>query len=273
MEYQLCDYQQAAEYIRQKIELQPKVAIVLGSGLGKLADTVEDAVRIPYQEIPFFSRSTVASHKGELIVGKLAEKAVLMMSGRLHYYEGYSMQQITFPIRVFHLLGIDKLIVTNASGGINTDFSSGDLMLIEDHIKFFSDSPVRGENISAFGQRFFDLSKGYSPELGSIAKQAAQKLGIPLKSGVYAYMAGPQFETPAEIRMLRVLGADAVGMSTVPEVIVANQCGIRVLGISCISNMAAGILNQPISDDEVVEVANRVSKGFVSLLTNIVKLV
>lgn len=271
MEYQPSEYQQAAEYIRSRIDTVPQIAVILGSGLGKLAETVKDAVRIPYGEIPHFSRSTVDSHKGELTVGRLAGKTVLIMSGRFHYYEGYSMAQITFPIRVFYLLGIKSLIVTNAAGGINTDFAPGDLMLIEDHIKFFSDSPVRGENIPIFGQRFFDLSDGYSRDLRRVAEEAAAECGLSLRKGVYAYMSGPQFETPAEIRMLRVLGADAVGMSTVPEVIVANQCGIKVLGISCISNMAAGILDQPVSDDEVVETANRVSKEFVSLVAETVK--
>lgn len=271
MGYQQQDYQKAADFIRERTGLTPQIAIILGSGLGKLADLAEDAVRIPYEDIPLFSRSTVDSHKGELIVGKLVGKTALIMAGRFHYYEGYSMEQITFPIRVFSLLGIQNLIVTNAAGGINTGFAPGDFMLIEDHIKFFSESPARGENIPAFGQRFFDLSEAYSAELRGIAEQAAEACGIALRHGVYAYMPGPQFETPAEIRMLRTLGADAVGMSTVPEVITANQCGIRVLGISCISNMAAGILQQPITDDEVVEVANRVSKAFVELIVNIVK--
>ncbi len=271
MGYDFSAYQQSAESIRQRISVTPETAIILGSGLGALADSVTEATRIPYEEIPFFPRSTVESHKGELIVGKLSDKPILVMSGRFHFYEGYSMEQITFPIRVLHLLGIKQLIVTNAAGGIRSDFRPGDLMLITDQIKFFTDSPVRGEQPHQFGQRFFDLSEAYSERLQTVAQEVAASLGISLQEGVYAYMSGPQFETPAEIRMLRILGADAVGMSTVPEVIVANQCGIEVLGISCISNMAAGISKQPISDDEVVEVANRVSARFIDLIANTVK--
>lgn len=267
--YQMSDYQKAADYIRENISGDPKTAIILGSGLGGLAQEAEQARRIPYSDIPLFPRSTVASHKGELVSGLLGQQEVLMMSGRIHYYEGYTMEQVVFPVRVFSLLGIERLIVTNAAGGINTAFSPGDLMLIEDHIKFFDDSPARGENLPAFGARFFDLTHAYSERLSGIARQAADRCGVPLQRGVYAYMPGPQFETPAEIRALRVLGADAVGMSTVPEVIAANQCGLEVLGISCISNMAAGILDCPVSDDEVVEVAGRVSGDFTALIKQI----
>lgn len=269
MEY--ADYQKTADFLKRKIPFQPETAVILGSGLGRLAAEIEDAVRIPYSDIPHFPRSTVASHKGELVCGTLAGKKILVMSGRFHYYEGYSFSQAAFPVRVFFLLGIKTLVVTNAAGGINLDFRPGDLMLITDHIKFFDDSPARGPQIDAFGPRFFDLSEAYAKPLGETAKRVAQTLGIPLKEGVYAFMPGPQFETPAEIRMLRTLGADAVGMSTVPEVITANQCGIKVLGISCISNMAAGILAQPISDDEVVEVAAQVSDAFVALVTGTIK--
>lgn len=269
MQYQ--DYCQAAEYINSKLTGKPDIAVVLGSGLGKMANELPGAVRIPYREIPFFPQSTVDSHKGELVFGELAGKKVLFMSGRFHYYEGYLLEQTVIPIRVFHLLGIKRLIVTNAAGGINEKFAPGDFMLITDHIKFFDESPVRGKNIPEFGQRFFDLSEAYDKRFRNTALAAAQACGIGLRQGVYAYMPGPQFETPAEIRALRVLGADAVGMSTVPEVIAANQCGMRVLGISCISNMAAGILSQPISDDEVVEVANRVSAQFIALITEIIR--
>lgn len=272
MTYQLNDYQRAAEFIRENLSEAPTIAIILGSGLGRLAQEAEHAQRIPYADIPLFPRSTVASHKGELVCAAVGGKNVLMMSGRFHYYEGYSMEQVAFPVRVFSLLGIEKLIVTNAAGGINEAFRPGDLMLIEDHIKFFDESPARGTNISAFGQRFFDLSQAYSKRLCSLAEQAGNACGVSLKKGVYAYMPGPQFETPAEIRALRVLGADAVGMSTVPEVIAANQCGIEVLGISCISNMAAGISDCAINDDEVVEVAGRVSDSFVSLIRHTLQL-
>ena len=269
MQYQ--NYRQAAEYIGSKIMGQPDMAVILGSGLGKMANDLPGAIRIPYGEIPFFPQSTVDSHKGELVFGELAGKKILFMSGRFHYYEGYPLEQTVIPVRVFYLLGIKKLIVTNAAGGVNEDFTPGDFMLITDHIKFFDESPVRGKNIPELGQRFFDLSEAYDKRFRETALEAAQSCDICLRQGIYAYMPGPQFETPAEIRALRVLGADAVGMSTVPEVIAANQCGMRVLGISCISNMAAGILSQPISDDEVVEVANRVSGQFITFLSEIIR--
>ena len=267
--YQIDHYQQAADYIRKQIGAVPETAVVLGSGLGRLAEDAAEAVRIPYADIPFFPRSTVSSHKGELVCGKLNGRPVLMMAGRFHFYEGYHMEQTAFPVRVFFLLGVKNLIVTNAAGGINLDYRPGDFMLITDHIKFFDDSPARGTHLPVFGQRFFDLSEAYDGGLRRLAEQTAATLQIPLQKGVYAYMPGPQFETPAEIRALRTLGADAVGMSTVPEVIAANQCGMRVLGISCISNMAAGIYDRPLSDDEVTETAGRVSEQFISLITSI----
>ncbi len=269
MTYQ--EYTEAAAYLREKLPFFPKIAVVLGSGLGPFAEQLTDPVRIPYEEIPHFPRSTVASHKGELICGKYEGKAVLVMSGRFHFYEGYRMEEVAFPVRVFRLLGVETLVVTNAAGGVNTSYQPGDFMLITDQIKLFDDSPVRGTHLPEFGQRFFDLSEAYALPLRALAKEVAAAEGIVLQEGVYAFMPGPQFETPAEIRALRILGADAVGMSTVPEVITANQCGLRVVGISCISNMAAGILEQPISDDEVVEVANHVSKQFTALVGGLIR--
>lgn len=264
-------YTEAAAYLTDRLPFLPKTAVVLGSGLGPFAGQIRDAVRIPYGEIPHFPCSTVASHKGELICGTYAGREVLVMSGRFHFYEGYRMEEVAFPVRVFRLLGVETLILTNAAGGINTDYRTGDFMLIADHIKLFDDSPARGVHMPEFGQRFFDLSEAYALPLRELARDTAAAHGITLREGVYAFMPGPQFETPAEVRALRILGADAVGMSTVPEVIAANQCGLRVLGISCISNMAAGILKQPVCDDEVVEVANRVSKEFAALIGGIIE--
>ena len=269
MTYQ--EYKEAAAYLRDRMPFLPKTAVVLGSGLGPFAEQVMAADRIPYGEIPHFPRSTVASHKGELICGTYAGEEVLVMSGRFHFYEGYRMEEVAFPVRVFHLLGVETLILTNAAGGINLTYRPGEFMLITDHIKLFDDSPARGPHLPEFGQRFFDLSEAYALPLRELARETAAENGIPLREGVYAFMPGPQFETPAEIRALRTLGADAVGMSTVPEVIAANQCGIRVLGISCISNMAAGILKQAVSDDEVVEVAGRVSQEFTALVGGVIK--
>lgn len=261
---------QAARVIRNTLGEHFDIAVVLGSGLGGLADKLFDKQELDYSKIPHFPTSTVSSHAGKLMSGVLGGKRVLLMAGRFHFYEGYTFAQTAFPVRVMSLLNIPYLLVTNAAGGIDTSFVPGDLMCIADHIKFFSDSPARGEHIPEFGPRFFDLSEAYSKELRQIAFQCAEELSIPLKQGVYAFMPGPQFETPAEIRMLRTLGAHAVGMSTVAEVIAANQCGIKVLGISCISNMAAGVLDQPITDEEVVEVAGRISHRFQALVTSII---
>ncbi len=245
-------------------------AIVLGSGLGFLADRMENAVKIPYTSIPEFPASTVASHAGILSIGTLAGKALLAFSGRFHYYEGYDFRTVTFYVRVLHCLGIRRLILTNAAGGINTSFTEGDLMLITDHIKLCADSPERGPADPFFGPRFFDMTNTYTPQLREIAKQAAQSLSISLREGVYCYMGGPQFDTPAEIRALRLLGGDVVGMSTVPEAIVASRCGMEILGISCVTNMAAGVVeNTCISDEEVNVVAGRSSGQFSALVCDI----
>jgi purine-nucleoside phosphorylase len=262
---------EAADYIRSRLTAETDTALILGSGLGDLGDTAENAVRIPYSDIPHFPSSTAPGHRGQLVSGFLDSVPVLIMQGRFHYYEGYGMDVITFPIRVFKLLGIRKLIVTNAAGGINTGFAPGDLMLISDHIKMGGDHPLRGPNDDTFGPRFHDMSDAYWKEGRKTVRKAAEKLHTGLREGVYAYMTGPSFETPAEIRMLRTLGADAVGMSTVPEVITASHCGIQVIGISCISNMAAGILDQPITSEEVIETGKMAAQKFSALIREALK--
>lgn len=268
--YTLKDYIESADYIKNIIGDVPDVCIVLGSGLGKFTEKTDVICEIPYSDIPHFKSSTALGHSGKLIYGKVQDKKVLMMSGRFHYYEGYEFSDTAFPIRVMKLLGTKNLIVTNAAGGINKNFSKGALMLICDHIKFFSDSPVRGKNIEEFGEKFFDMSNAYDKDLRATAKETAKELGITLHEGVYAYMPGPQYETPAEIRALSILGADAVGMSTVAEVITAAQCGLRTMGISCITNMASGVTDEILSGQEVVEVANMVYNEFSNLIYNII---
>ncbi len=232
-------YQEAAEFIRSRTPQTIEIGMILGTGLGSIAEQMEDAVTIPYREIPHFPISTV--HQGNLVIGNLGGKTVLCMQGRVHYYEGYSMQEIVFPVHVMHALGIQTLLLTNASGGICEDYFPGQVVSVSDHIKFDLESPLRGKNPAELGERFFDMTKAYSPRLRKIAQKAAETLGISLPEGVYVYMGGPQFETPAEIRMLRVLGADLVGMSTVPEVIASVHSGIEVMALSCVTNMAAGM--------------------------------
>nr|WP_131927648.1 purine-nucleoside phosphorylase [Effusibacillus lacus] len=263
--------QEAAKAIKDRVQPVPAVGLVLGSGLGVLAEEVQDAIRVPYGEIPHFPVSTVEGHAGQFVFGTFAGKFVAMMQGRFHYYEGYSLEQVTFPVRVMKQLGIDTIIVTNAAGGINPEWEAGDLMLIRDHLNLTSQNPLIGHNEADLGPRFPDMSDAYNRELRELVKQVADKLGIGLREGVYAGLTGPSYETPAEIRMLRKLGGDAVGMSTVPEVIVAKHMGMRVIGISCISNMAAGILDQPLSHDEVMDTAERVKSKFSSLVREIVR--
>jgi purine-nucleoside phosphorylase len=267
--YTLEMMKEAAEFIRSRISITPNVGLILGSGLGVLGQEVEQGESIPYDQIPHFPKSTVEGHEGKLIIGMLEQVPVLVMQGRFHYYEGYGMDAVTFPIRVMKLIGVRDLIVTNAAGGCNRDFTPGDLMLITDQIKFFDQSPLRGVNHDTFGPRFNDLSTAYTPELQKKLLETAEKLGIRMVSGVYAFMPGPSFETPAEIRMLQTLGADAVGMSTVPEVITAAHAGMRVLGISCITNMAAGILDQPLNHKEVMETGKLVRQKFASLIRGV----
>lgn len=264
-------YREAAEFIKKRTHIEPTIGLILGSGLGEMAESVDKSVVIPYREIPHFPVSTVEGHKGQLVIGELTGKPVLAMQGRFHYYEGYSMEEITFPVRVMKLLGIEYLLVTNAAGGINREFRPGDLMLIVDHINLMGDNPLRGTNLDKMGPRFPDMSEAYDRKLIEIAKLCASRKQVTVKSGVYCGMQGPTYETPAEIRMVHAIGGDAVGMSTVPEVIVANHCGIKVLGISCITNMAAGILDKPLNHEEVVEVGKMVKDKFISLIKEIIK--
>lgn len=258
--------QEACSFIRKETVRKPEVGLILGSGLGVLADHIEDAVTIKYEDIPHFPHSTVEGHAGELMIGTVGGTDVVLMKGRFHMYEGYAPELTAFPVRVMKELGVEKLLVTNAAGGVNTAFHPGDLMLISDHLNLTGRSPLMGPNDAAFGPRFPDMSDAYSRNLRMVAKRIAQDSGIPLQEGVYAGMLGPNYETPAEIRMLRALGADAVGMSTVAEVIVAAHTGIQVLGISCISNMAAGILDQPLSHAEVMETTEQVKEKFLGLV-------
>lgn len=255
----------AADYVKEKIKIAPDVALILGTGLGSFAELLENAVTVPYSEIPGFPVSTAPHHKGQLVAGQLGGKNVVVLQGRVHYYEGYSMGEIAFPVWVLKLLGVKTLFVTNASGAINLEYQVGTLMVLSDHIKFFNDTPLRGENIDEFGPRFFDLSKAYTPALRELAKKKAKELSIPLEEGVYAYMSGPNYETPAEIRMLRTLGADVVGMSTVPEVLAAVHSGMDVFGLSFCVNMAAGIESE-IKDLGFSEVAIGHFKALVSAM-------
>ncbi|EOD01074.1 purine-nucleoside phosphorylase [Caldisalinibacter kiritimatiensis] len=258
-------------FIEEKINIKPEIGMILGSGLGVLADEIEDAVILEYGDIPNFPESTVKGHKGRLVIGNLNGKKVIAMQGRFHYYEGYTMQQVTFPVRIMKALGVNKVIVTNAAGGVNTDFTPGDLMIITDHINLGFDNPLIGKNYEQLGPRFPDMSHSYSKELIEKAITAGEKLNISLKQGTYMFLTGPTYETPAEIRMANILGADAVGMSTVPEVIVAVHSGIEVLGISCITNMAAGILEKPLDHKEVIETTEKVRDSFIKLVKEIVK--
>ncbi|MFC7441040.1 purine-nucleoside phosphorylase [Laceyella putida] len=262
---------EAAQFIRENTKVTPRIGLILGSGLGILADEIEDARHIPYQDIPHFPVSTVEGHAGELIIGDLEGTPVLVMAGRFHLYEGHDAAKVSFPIRVMKELGIDYLLVTNAAGGINESYEAGNLMLIKDHINMMFRNPLIGPNDPDLGVRFPDMSNAYDVELRELAHRVAKEQGVQLKEGVYAAVLGPSYETPAEIRMLRTLGGDAVGMSTVPEVIVARHAGIRVLGISCITNMAAGILPQPLSHDEVMETANQVKGMFIRLVKGLVR--
>lgn len=262
--------QEAAAYIQSKISETPDVGLILGSGLGVLAELVEQPVTIAYGDIPHFPVSTVEGHAGELLIGKIAGRTVAMMKGRFHMYEGYGPELTAFPVRVMKAIGVSKLLVTNAAGGINTSYKPGDLMIISDHLNMTGRNPLIGANDSRLGVRFPDMSQAYSPQLRQKAKDVAASQGVELQEGVYVGFLGPNYETPAEIRMLRVLGGDAVGMSTVSEVIVAQHAGMEVLGISCISNMAAGILDQPLSHDEVMETAELVRDQFLKLVIGII---
>jgi purine-nucleoside phosphorylase len=262
---------EAAAYVKGQIGEDPvAIGMILGSGLGELANELEDSIIVPYSDIPHFPVSTVPGHAGRLVAGRLGDRRVLVMQGRFHYYEGYSMETVVFPVRMMRVLGIMNLLVTNAAGCVNTAWSPGDLMLISDHIKLVPDNPLRGANIEELGERFFDMSTAYSETLRAMAREQASRLGIMVREGIYQLFTGPSFETPAEVRFARACGADAVGMSTVPEVIAARHAGMDVLGISCLTNMAAGILNQPLNHEEVLETGERVKSTFSALVKVIV---
>lgn len=259
----------AAEFLRVKLPFPPTLALVLGSGLGGLADKIEDPIFIPYADIPGFPRSTAPGHAGRFVAGYLAGRPVLCMQGRFHYYEGHEMATIALPVRVLRALGCRALVLTNAAGGVNWNFEVGDFMLITDHINFMGANPLRGENDESIGPRFCDMTQVYAPALQQVARRVADRQGIVLREGVYLGYMGPSFETPAEIRAFRTLGADAVGMSTVPEAIAAAHCGLPVLGVSLITNMAAGMAGKRLSGEEVIEIANARGPVFEQFITQI----
>ncbi len=263
----------AAVYLHSRVELKPEVGLVLGSGLGDYADTLENPVRVRYSEIPGFPQTSVAGHSGMLVFGTKMGKAVVAMQGRIHFYEGGSMQELTIPIRVMAALGVKTVLLTNAVGGCNPEFAPGDLMLIKDHINFSGTNPLIGANLDAFGPRFPDVSDLYTKALREKIKAAAAEQGKKVQEGVYMMFTGPSYETPAEVRMARILGADAVGMSVVPEAIVAGHSGMQVIGMSCITNMAAGVLDQKLDHSEVVETAARVHDEFHSVVDMILEIV
>lgn len=260
----------AARFIRSRASEEIRVALVLGSGLGAFADDLEDASAIPYSEIPGFARPTVEGHAGRLVVGKVGGVAVAAMQGRFHFYEGYALEEVTFPVRALALAGASSLVLTNAAGGLNNSFEQGSLVLISDHLNLMGTNPLLGPNDARFGPRFPDMTDVYDREYQEAAVAEAHAMNIELRRGIYAALSGPSYETPAEIRMLRLLGADAVGMSTVPEAIVARQMGLRVMGISCITNMAAGVLDKPINHEEVIETGERVRETFAELLRRVI---
>jgi purine-nucleoside phosphorylase len=262
---------EAVAYVRSKSTLQPRVGLILGSGLGNVVDAIEVETSISYADIPGAKASTVLGHQGRLILGTANGLPVAVMQGRVHFYEGYEMTEVMFLARVLGRLGIEKLIVTNAAGGINTSFTAGDLMLISDHINFMGANPLRGPNIEDLGARFPDMSEAYPESLRSVAREVAAAQGLKVQEGVYLALSGPTYETPAEIRAFRILGADAVGMSTAPEVVAASHMNIPVLGISCITNMAAGILKQKLTHQEVMDTTARVQKEFTNLVLGVLE--
>ncbi|NLI93572.1 MAG: purine-nucleoside phosphorylase [Peptococcaceae bacterium] len=263
---------EAKAYVTKKLQVTPELGIILGSGLGNLAELVQDPIVIPYQEIPHFPVSTVQGHSGKLITGTLSGRPVMVLQGRFHYYEGYEMHEVTFPVRLMQAMGIKGLLVTNAAGGINMEYEPGDLILIQDHINLMGSNPLRGANLSSLGPRFPDLSDSYNTGWRQKALALMGDMDLKPLQGVYAGVSGPSYETPAEIRYLRTIGADLVGMSTVPEVIVANHGGMKVLGISCVTNMAAGIQARKLSHAEVIETTQRVGETFVSFVQKLIQL-
>jgi purine-nucleoside phosphorylase len=256
----------AAKFLLSRTPLRPKIGLILGSGLGAFADELSDATRTPYAQIPCFPQSTAIGHAGQLVVGKAADIPVAVMQGRVHLYEGYSPQQVTFPVRVLRRMGVRALVITNAAGGINLEYKQGALVVITDHINLQGKNPLVGPNDERFGVRFPDMTEAYSKTYRQFALSASRNLGKTIYQGVYVGLLGPSYETPAEIRYLRTIGADLVGMSTIPEVIAARHMGVKVLAISCVTNMAAGILNQPINHEEVLATGERVRGDFVALL-------
>ncbi len=260
----------AAKFILAKTKLRPRIGLILGSGLGAFANEIAGAARIDYKNIPHFPRSTAIGHAGRMVIGKVADVPVAIMQGRVHFYEGYLMREVIFPMRVMARMGIRAVVVTNAAGGINRNFKQGCLVVLRDHINLQGTNPLIGPNDEHFGDRFPDMTQVYWKPYQAAALQDGKRLGIEIAEGVYAALTGPSYETPAEIRYLRTIGADLVGMSTVPEVIAAAHLGIRVLGISCITNMAAGILDQPITTEEVMETGERVKADFVALLRAVI---
>lgn len=272
MAYTYDDYKESAEYLKKRLgDFKPEVLMILGSGLGNMSDEVEDStenkrILVDYRDIPHFKVSTAPDHEGRFVFGRLCGKNVAVMKGRLHCYEGYTMEDVSYPVRVLRLLGADKMVVTNAAGCVNTGWNVGDLMLINDHIRLFGFGPLNGQNISEFGPRFNDMTYVYDSEYLDLARKHAKRLDITLNDGVYMYFPGPQYETPAEVRAARLLGADAVGMSTVPEATIAAHCGMRTLGITVLTNMAAGVLDRRLSGEEVNVAAAKASKAFSALI-------
>lgn len=265
--------EQTTNFIKEKIgkNYSPKIALILGSGLGALADEISNPIKIKYHEIPAFRQSSIDGHVGQLVIGKLQNKDVIIMQGRIHFYEGYNIQDIVFPVKVMRKLGVEKLIITNAAGAVNEKFEVGSLMLINDHINLMGTNPLIGPNNKELGTRFPDMSEVYNKNLLQYAKRCAEKLNMSINEGVYVANTGPSYETPAEVRMLKVLGADAVGMSTVPEAIVANYLGMKVLGISCLTNYAAGIIDRKLSHEEVIEAGAQVREAFSGLVKEILR--
>lgn len=263
-------FTETTEYIKGQGMIDPVIGLILGSGLGDLADEIEDAIELDYHDIPGFPVSTVEGHEGKLVYGSLSGKKVIALKGRFHYYEGYDLTKVTFPVRVFKELGVKAVVVTNAAGGVNESFAPGDLMVITDHLNLTGENPLIGQNIAQHGPRFVDMTQTYSPRGQQLLKDIANKHNFPLKEGVYTWFTGPTYETPAEIRAVRTLGGDAVGMSTVPEAIVAKHCGLEVIGISCITNLAAG-MQAELNHEEVVEVSAQVKPRFKLLITELIE--
>ncbi len=271
MDYTLEYFQKSADYIRSVVPWSPEVAIVLGSFLGPFTDAIEDPIVIDYGDIPNFLVSTVPGHAGKLIFGTVAGKRVVCMSGRFHYYEGYDFEQLVIPVRLFRLLGVRATILTNAAGAVNAEYRPGDIMIVSDHIKLNGGSPLRGKNLDEFGPRFFDVSRMYTPGLRRLAWACGEGSGLKLHEGVYMFFPGPQYETPAEIRAARILGADAVGMSTVTEALTAAHCGMPLLCLSVMTNMAAGVLDRPLTTEEIHETAVTIADRFSGYLTKIIE--